>query len=173
MTELERVLEAIIFSSSKPITLRRLQKGLPEFTLLEIESALGSLAAAYAAPDRAVEIVEVSAGYQMRTKLDYRDWVKRFVREKEVGLTKAVLETLAIIAYRQPVAKREIDSFRGVDSVRCVRQLLDRRLIEIAARNEEPGKAMRFRTTKKFLELFGLREIGDLPTLKELEALDK
>ena len=173
MTELERVLEAIIFSSSKPITLKRLQKGLPEFTLLEIQSALGSLAAAYGASDRALEIVEVSAGYQMRTKLDYKDWVKRFVKEKEVGLTRAMLETLAVIAYRQPIAKREIDGLRGVDSVRCVRQLLERRFIEMAGRNEEPGKAMRFRTTSRFLEVFGLREIGDLPTIKELEALDK
>ena len=173
MSELERILEAIFFSASKPIILRKLEKGLPEFTTLEIESALRRLREAYAAPDRAVEIVEVSAGYQLRTKPDYKEWVRRFVREKDVGLTRAVLETLAVIAYRQPVAKREVDRLRGVDSIRSVKALLDRKLIEIAGRNEEPGKPMVFRTTRRFLEVFGLRDIGDLPTIKELEALEK
>jgi len=173
LSELERILEAIFFSASKPIILRKLEKGLPEFTTLEIESALRRLREAYAAPDRAVEIVEVSAGYQLRTKPEYKEWVRRFVREKDVGLTRAVLETLAVIAYRQPVAKREVDRLRGVDSIRSVRALLDRKLIEIAGRNEEPGKPMVFRTTRRFLEVFGLRDIGDLPTIKELEALEK
>lgn len=173
MTELESILEAILFSVSKPIILKRLYKGLPEFTPLEIQAALHGLMATYCTPGRAVEIVEVSSGYQMRTKPDYRDWVKRFVKEKDVGLTRAVMETLAVIAYRQPIGKREIDSLRGVDSIRCIRQLLDRRFIEIAGRNREPGRAMAFRTTKKFLERFGLRDVADLPTVKELEALEK
>lgn len=140
---------------------------------MEIEPALRRLAAVYREQGRGVEIVEVSAGFQMRTKPDHKDWVKRFVREKDVGLTRAVLETLAVVAYRQPIAKREIDSLRGVDSNRCVRLLLDRKLIEIAGRNQEAGKPMIFRTTKKFLETFGLRDISDLPTVKELEALEK
>lgn len=173
MTELETILEAVLFSASRPITLKRLQKGLPEFTALEIQAALGRLTQAYAGRERAVEIVEVSGGYQIRTRPDYRDWVKRFVREKDVGLTRAVMETLAIVAYRQPIGKRDIDGLRGVDSIRCVKQLLDRRLVEIAGRNQEPGKPMIFRTTKKFLETFGLRDVTDLPTLKELEALEK
>ena len=173
MTDLERILESIIFSSPKPVTLKKLEKNLPEFTILELESALEGLLAQYAAADRAVEIVEVSGGYQMRTRLGYKEWVKRFVREKEVGLTRAVLETLSVVAYRQPIAKREIDGLRGVDSARSLRQLLDRRLIEIAGRNQDPGRPMIFRTTKTFLETFGLRDISDLPTLKELEALEK
>jgi segregation and condensation protein B len=127
----------------------------------------------YGEQGRAIEIVEVSAGFQMRTRPDHKGWVTRFVREKGVGLTRAVLETLAVVAYRQPIAKREIDSLRGVDSIRCVRLLLDRKLIEIAGRNQETGKPMIFRTTRKFLETFGLRDISDLPTIKELEALEK
>jgi segregation and condensation protein B len=173
LTDLERILESVIFSSPKPVTLKKLEKNLPEFTILELESALEGLLAQYAAADRAVEIVEVSGGYQMRTRLGYKEWVKRFVREKEVGLTRAVLETLSVVAYRQPIAKREIDGLRGVDSARSLRQLLDRRLIEIAGRNQDPGRPMIFRTTKTFLETFGLRDISDLPTLKELEALEK
>ena len=173
MTDLERILESVIFSSPKPVTLKKLEKNLPEFTTLELESALEGLVAQYAAAGRAVEIVEVSGGYQMRTRLGYKEWVKRFVREKEVGLTRAVLETLSVVAYRQPIAKREIDGLRGVDSARSLRQLLDRRLIEIAGRNQDPGRPMVFRTTKTFLETFGLRDISDLTTLKELEALEK
>jgi segregation and condensation protein B len=173
LTELERIIEAILFSSSKPVTLKRLQKGLEEFTLIEIQANLRAVADRYSQPESAIEIVEISAGYQMRTKLEYKDWVKRFIKEKDVGLTRAMLETLAVIAYRQPVAKRDVDGLRGVDSVRCIRQLLDRKLIEIAGRNQEPGKPMIFKTTGKFLEMFGLRGVGDLPTIKELEALEK
>lgn len=173
MTELDRILEAVIFSSPRPITLKKLQKGLPEFALPDIEAALGRLIETYRGPDRAVEIVEVSAGYQMRTRLELKDWVKRFVKEKDVGLTKAMLETLAVVAYRQPIGKRDIDGLRGVDSIRCIKQLLDRRLIEMAGRNDDPGKPMVFRTTRQFLEMFGLRDINDLPTIKELEALEK
>lgn len=173
MTELERILEAILFSSPRPVTLKRLQKGLEEFTPIEIQGALERITEVYSQPGRAIEIVEVSAGYQMRTKLEYKDWVRRFVKEKDVGLTRAMLETLAVIAYRQPVAKRDVDGLRGVDSIRCIRQLLDRKLIEIAGRNQEPGKPMIFKTTRRFLEMFGLRDIGDLPTIKELEALEK
>jgi segregation and condensation protein B len=173
LSELERILEAIIFSSPRPITLKRLEKGLPEYPMPELQSALASLVSAYAASQRAVEIVEVSGGYQMRTRPGYKDWVKRFVKEREVGLTRAVLETLSVIAYKQPIAKNEIDAMRGVDSTRCIRQLLDRKLIELAGRNQEVGRPMVFRTTHRFLELFGLRDMADLPTLKELEALEK
>jgi len=127
----------------------------------------------YRSAGRAVEIVEVSGGYQMRTRVAYRDHVRRFVKEKESGLTRPMLETLAIIAYRQPVAKREIDGLRGVDSARTVRQLLERKLIEIAGRNEELGKPIIFRTTIRFLELFGLKNLRDLPTIKEIESLEK
>ena len=127
----------------------------------------------YRSANRAVEIVEVSGGYQMRTRVAYRDHVRRFVKEKESGLTRPMLETLAIIAYRQPVAKREIDGLRGVDSARTIRQLLERKLIEIAGRNEELGKPIIFRTTIRFLELFGLKNLRDLPTIKEIESLEK
>jgi segregation and condensation protein B len=139
----------------------------------EITSAMQALMEEYRSAGRAVEIVEVSGGYQMRTRVAYRDHVRRFVKEKESGLTRPMLETLAIIAYRQPVAKRDIDGLRGVDSARTIRQLLERKLIEIAGRNEELGKPIIFRTTIRFLELFGLKNLRDLPTIKEIESLEK
>ncbi len=146
---------------------------MQEFKAEEITGAVQELMAEYREANRAVEIVEVAGGYQMRTKIAYREQVRRFVKEKEGGLTRPMLETLAIIAYRQPVAKRDIDTLRGVDSARTVRQLLDRKVIEIAGRNEELGKPIIFRTTPKFLELFGLKDIRDLPTIREIESLEK
>jgi segregation and condensation protein B len=155
------------------VTTNKLHKGLQEFSADEITGVLQSLTAEYREANRAVEIIEVAGGYQMRTKIAYREHVRRFVKEKEGGLTRPMLETLAIIAYRQPVAKRDIDSLRGVDSARTIRQLLDRKLIEIAGRNEELGKPIIFRTTTRFLELFGLKDIRDLPTIREIESLEK
>jgi segregation and condensation protein B len=171
--ELKSILESILFSSAKPVTARKLQKGLQEYSTEEIIAAVQGLIEEYRDANRAVEIIEVSGGYQMRTKIAYREHVRRFVKEREGGLTRPMLETLAIIAYRQPVAKRDIDSLRGVDSARTIRQLLDRKLIEIAGRNEELGKPIIFRTTARFLELFGLRDIRDLPTIREIESLEK
>lgn len=97
--------------------------------------------------------------------------MRRFTREKDPGLTKAMLETLSIVAYKQPITKRDLDLVRGVDSVWALKQLLQRKLIEIAGRAEEPGRPMVFKTTNRFLEVFGLKHIKDLPTIKEIEAI--
>jgi segregation and condensation protein B len=169
--ELKRIIEAVLFVANRPVTLKNLYKKLEGCSSGEIGEALRELINEYNYSDRAVEIVEVSGGYQMRTKLDYKDWVKRFVKEKDVELTRTVLETLAVIAYKQPVAKREVDMIRGVDSSRAIKHLLERKLVEIAGRNEDVGKPIVFRTTDRFLEVYGLRGIEDLPTTKELDAL--
>ena len=173
MTDLEYILEAIFFSASKPIILKKLQKGLPEFTVLEIESALRRLREAYAAPDRAVEIVEVSAGYQLRTKPEHKEWVKRFVKEKDVGLTKAVLETLAVIAYKQPVTAPEVMAIRGVQGASVLKTLLDRKLIAAAGRKNVIGKPILYETTREFLIQFGLKDLSELPSLKEFEEIKR
>lgn len=171
--ELKRIIEAILFVSSKPVALKGLYKKLEGCSIKDIEEALNGLVTEYNYSDRALEIVEVSGGYQMRTKLDYKDCVKRFVKEKDVELTRSVLEALAVIAYKQPIAKREVDTIRGVDSSRAIKHLLERKLIEIAGRNEDDGKQIAFRTTNRFLEVYGLRSLGDLPTVKELELLER
>ncbi len=171
--ELKRIIEAIFFVSAKPITLKGLYKKLEGCSMKEIEEALNELKAEYNYSDRALEVIEVSGGYQMRTKIDYKEWIKKFVREKDVELTRSVLEALAVIAYKQPVTKKEVDILRGVDSSRAIRYLLERKLIEIAGRDEDPGKAIVFRTTSRFLEAYGLRSLEDLPTARELEALGR
>ncbi|OPY81300.1 MAG: hypothetical protein A4E64_00035 [Syntrophorhabdus sp. PtaU1.Bin058] len=170
---LTKIIESILFSSPRPVSLKLLYKKLPEFPPEEIGNALQELLREYNELQRSIEIVEVAGGYQMRTRIDYREWAKRFVKEKDVGLTKSVLETLSIVAYKQPVAKKEIDTIRGVDSTRAVKQLLERRLIEISGRDGDAGKRLAFRTTDKFLETYGLNSLEDLPTLKEIELLEK
>jgi segregation and condensation protein B len=170
--ELKNIIEAVLFSSPRPVTVKQVARRLGEFSLEDIESAFRALAAEYSDPGRSVEVAEVAGGFQMRTKVAYRDWVKRFVREKDVGLSRPMLETLSIIAYKQPVTKKEIDVVRGVDSARAIKHLLENRLIEIAGRNGEAGKRMVFRTTQRFLEVYGLKGLEDLPTYKEIESLE-
>jgi segregation and condensation protein B len=170
--ELKKIIEAVLFSSSKPITLKLLKKKLEEYPSEEIEQALRELTSGYNNLDRAVEIAEVAGGFQMKTRPIYKEWVKRFVKEKDVGLTKSMLETLSIIAYKQPITKKEIDGVRGVDSSRAIKLLLERRLINIAGKNGDAGKKIIFRTTEKFLEVYGLRSIDDLPTYKDIASLE-
>jgi segregation and condensation protein B len=172
MIELKRIIEAILFSSSRPLKLKSLVKKLAIYSSEEILQALDELTDEYRQSDRAIEIITVSGGYQMRTKILFREWVAKFVKEKDIGLTRPMLEALSLIAYKQPITRREIDTIRGVDSTRMIKQLLERRLIEIAGRTDDIGKPIVFRTTETFLEVYGLKEIGDLPTLKEIEALE-
>lgn len=172
MIELKRIIEAVLFSSSRPLKLKVLVKKLAIYSNEEILQALEKLTEEYRRSDRAIEIVMVSGGYQMRTKIIFREWVSKFVKEKDIGLTRPMLEALSLVAYKQPITKREIDMIRGVDSSRMIKQLLDRKLIEIAGRTDDVGKPIVFRTTETFLEVYGLKDIGDLPTLKEIEALE-
>jgi len=170
--ELKKIIEAILFSSSKPVAPKILKKRLEEYSSEEIDEALRELITEYNNMDRAVEIAEVASGFQMKTKPLYKEWVTRFVKEKDVGLTKSMLETLSIVAYKQPVTKKDIDNVRGVDSTRAIKLLLERKLICIAGKNGDAGKKIIFKTTEKFLELYGLRNIEDLPTYKDIESLE-
>jgi segregation and condensation protein B len=170
--ELKNIIEAVLFSSSRPVTVKQVARRLEEFPVQDIEEAFRALVGEFADPGRSVEIVEVAGGFQMRTKVAYREYVKRFVREKDVGLSRPMLETLSIIAYKQPVTKKEIDVVRGVDSARALRHLLERKLVEMAGRNGDAGKRIVFRTTPRFLEVYGLKSLEDLPTYKEIESLE-
>jgi segregation and condensation protein B len=173
MTELKQILEAALFVSTRPLSLGRLKKRLPEYEGKEIEITLDGLVREYNYSDRSVEIVHVAGGYQMRTRPQMKRWVARFAKERDTGLTRAVLEVLGIIAYRQPVTKGDIDRLRGVDSARTIGQLLDRGLVEIAGRDGGGGQEMLFRTTRRFLEIFGINDTKDLPTLRELRLFEE
>ncbi len=168
---LERIVEAVLFSSSRPLSVKNLAKRMENFSIDEIHNAINRLIQEYNTNDSSLEILEVAGGFQMRTRPAYREWVRRFAREKDAGLTRAMLEALAVIAYKQPVTKRDIDTMRGVDSARVLKQLLERKLIEIGGREEELGQKILFRTTGRFLELYGLKDIRHMPTFRELESL--
>jgi len=173
VTDLKRIIEAILFAVPRPVTRKQLQKKLEPYPVGEIDKALKDLINEYAYSERAIEIAHVSGGYQMRTRYHFREWVRKFVRSKDVILTQAMMEVLAIAAYRQPVPKSEMDRIRGVDCSRTIRQLLERRLIEPAGRGADGGSELLFRTTQKFLEVYNLNDISDLPTFREIETLDR
>lgn len=171
--ELETIVEAVLFTSSRPLPFKTLVKKLDKFSAEEVFSALIALSRRLKDTGRAMEVVEVSGGYQLRTRPEFREWVKPFARERDGGLTRPMLETLAVVAYKQPVTKRDIDTMRGVDSAKAIKHLLENKFIEIAGREEEIGHKMVFRTTKRFLELYGLKDMGDLPTYRELESIEE
>ena len=113
----------------------------------------------------------MAGGYQLRTRPEYASYLRLLHRERPLRLSRAALETLAVVAYRQPVTRAEIEAVRGVEVDAVVRSLLDRQLVRIAGHREVPGRPMLYATTKRFLEVFGLGELDDLPTLREMEQL--
>jgi segregation and condensation protein B len=166
--EKKSLLEALLFISGEPITLAAL-KGSAELPEAEIKQLLDELAAEYREKDGGVLIIEIANGYQMVTNPAYAQWVKKF---KSTGSTNKLslpaLETLAIIAYNQPMIKAEVEQIRGVNSDGVIKTLLDKRLIKIMGRKEVPGKPLLYGTTREFLQYFGLKDLTELPTIKEL-----
>ena len=126
----------------------------------------------YQEQNRAFQLKEVANGYQLRTQPVFSPWLKKLKKTKPFRLTQPTLETLAIIAYRQPITKMEIEKISGVDSGGIVKTLLDKKLITLAGKKDVPGKPFLFATTKTFLEVFGLENLSSLPTLKDIEDLD-
>ncbi len=169
--DLKSILEAVLFVSSKPLSLNVISKKLPEFKKEDILYAIRALKEEYTRKGGPIEIVEVARGYQMRTKTEYGSYLKRFVKSRKPFLTKPLIETLAIVAYRQPVSKKEIDRMRGVDSSRALRELLERKLIKVSGR-KKPLSSLLFETTDRFLEYFGLKNLDDLPDFGEIEELE-
>ncbi|MCS7280835.1 MAG: SMC-Scp complex subunit ScpB [Desulfobacterota bacterium] len=167
---LKTILEAILFVSSKPISFSLIAKRLPEFDPQDIKQALDELVKEYKENGRPIEIVEVATGYHMRTKKTYATYIERFVKKREPILTKSMLETLAIVAYKQPITKKEIDRLRGVDSSRALKGLLEKGFIRVSGKNKALSSTV-FETTEIFLESFGLKSLSDLPGVSEAEEL--
>jgi segregation and condensation protein B len=170
--EMQSCIEALLFISDKPLSQERLRSLLgSHFEPPVFQAALDSLRERYASVHHGIELIEVSGGYQLRTKPGRADLAKKLVRVQTQRLSSGSMETLAIIAYQQPVMKEEIDKIRGVDSSYFVRGLLDRKLIKISGRSELPGRPMLYGTTPEFLEVFGLKDLSSLPSLRELEQM--
>jgi len=171
--ELKALLEAIIYVSEEPVTLDALAKGLRDVPRDELRAVLDELVAASHALDRGVEVRKVAGGYRMYTKAEHHDAVRRFVRSQRppLRLSMPALETLAVIAYKQPATGPEIHAIRGVDCSSALATLLEKGLIVTAGRKQCVGRPILYRTSKEFLIRFGLSGVDELPTLKEFEEL--
>ncbi len=170
-TEKRGIAEALILASVEPLPVARLAKLIPRCTPSNAKALVDSLNADYVAQQRAFEICEVAGGYQMRTNPEYKTYLAQLQKTRPLRLSNAALETLSIVAYRQPVTRGEVEHVRGVDAGPVMRSLLERNLVKIAGHREVPGRPMLYATTKRFLEVFGLSDLEDLPTLRELEEL--
>lgn len=171
-TELKSALEAIIYAADEPATIEKLAAAVGEEKHV-VRAALDEMVAGYANDERGVEIRCVAGGYRVYTKPQHHDVVRRFIKSLQppLRLSMPALETLAVIAYKQPATQPEIQEIRGVSCAGVIQTLLERRLITIAGRKQVIGRPILYRTSKEFLMRFGLGELDELPSLKEFEAL--
>lgn len=171
--QLKALLEAIIYVSEEPVTLDQFAAALDGVPRDALRAALDELVADSHHPDRGIEIRPIAGGYKMYTKTEHHEAVRRFVRKQKppLRLTMPALETLAVIAYKQPVTLPEIQQVRGVNAVSVIKTLLDKGLIVTAGRKQCIGRPILYRTSKEFLLRFGLKDLSELPTLEEFEEL--
>lgn len=167
--DIKPILEGIFFVSDSPVRLETLVEILPESNKEEILQGIGRIKIEYEDSSKGVELVAIAGGYQFRTKTRWAEWINRLKKAKTVKLSRSALETLAIIAYRQPIIRPAIEEIRGVDSGWVVRTLLEKGLVKMMGRKDLPGRPMIYGTTRSFMELFGLNTLADLPTLKEVQ----
>lgn len=175
-SQTKQVIEAILFSSDKPIIIEQIRGVFQELEPAKIRSLLEELKSEYENQDRGIRLVEVAGGFQMVTSPKFVDFLKKFYRvQKKEKLSRQALETLAIIAYKQPVTKLQIQSIRGVDVDGMVSTLKNSGMIRIAGRRKAPGRPFLYATTRQFLEYFGLKSLDELPKIEDfpkMEALD-
>ena len=170
---LKSILESLLFAAGEPVSIGRLQSALEEVPRAEIQKAIAAMVSEFAASNRGITIEEVAGGYQLRTVKEHAQYVRRLLAAKPPRLSRPLLETVAIVAYRQPITRPEIEQLRGVDSGGVIETLLERRLIKIAGRKEAPGRPMMYATTPEFLETFGLKDLDSLPDLKEFQEIER
>ena len=169
---LESVLESLLFASDRPLPINDLKKLVGERAGAKVGAALEALRARREQEGSGIQIVEVAGGWHLRTRVDNQAWVSRLVAGKPQRLTRAMLETLSIVAYRQPITRPEIDDVRGVDCGPVLKTLLDRGLIRMIGKKEEAGRPILYGTTPEFLRIFSLKDLGELPTLREFHELN-
>ena len=171
MENLKSIIESLLFVSDEPLTIERLKIVLSPAAAGDIRSALNLLTEEYEARHGGFHLKEIAGGYQLRTRPEFSEWITRLVQPRAPRLSKAALETLAIIAYKQPVIRSDVEHIRGVDCGGVIRALLERNLIRVLGRKEIPGRPLIYATTKRFLEVFDLKDLKDLPTPKEIEEM--
>lgn len=171
MEDIKNIIESLLFVAEDPLTIDSIKKVLDSTDSNAIRNVLNELSSEYEARKGGFFLREVAGGYQIRTRSEYSQWIRRLLRPNPLRLSNAALETLAIVAYKQPVIRCDIEHLRGVDCGGILRMLLERKLIRVVGRKEIPGRPMIYTTTKKFLELFELKDLKDLPSPKEIEEL--
>lgn len=172
--QLKSLLEAIVYVLNEPMTLDQISQALDR-PPVEVKPALDALVEETRSDSRGILVREVAGGYQMATKPEHHEVIRQFVRnlKQPLKLSQAALETLAVIAYKQPITAPEIIEIRGVQGAGVLKTLLDRKLITTAGRKNVIGKPILYKTTKDFLTQFGLKDLAELPTLKEFEELKR
>lgn len=168
---LKLIIEAFLFASDKPLSASEIRAWLPDETASNITQTLKDLQAEYDSLERSFILKEVAQGFQLRTRTEYAPYVLKMLRTSPTRLSRAALETLAIIAYKQPILRQEIERLRGVDVGGILRTLLEKDLIRIMGRKNLPGRPLIYGTTKKFLAVFDLKDLESLPKLKEIRDL--
>jgi segregation and condensation protein B len=167
---LRSILESLLFAAGDPVPLGKLAQVLPGYERRDIVRTLNELGEEYAREERGFRLQQVAGGYQLRTTRANAEFVKVLLAQRPVRLTRAALETLAVVAYRQPVTRPEIEAIRGVDVDAVLTTLSERRLVRVLGRKDVVGRPLLYGTTPEFLETFGLKDLASLPTLEELGA---
>jgi segregation and condensation protein B len=173
MENIKAVIEALIFASDAPLALEKICIILSDVEKKEVKEAFEKIVLEYNERQGGICLQEVAGGFQFRTRPELSPWVKKLKSSKPHSLSPAAMETLAIVAYKQPIVKSEIESIRGVDVGAPLKGLLDKKLIRIVGRKDVPGKPIIYGTTRKFLEVFNLKDLMDLPNLRELKELNQ
>ncbi len=172
LAEAKRVIEAVIFAADEPVSVdqfAQLIETLDSDTILQV---IQGLQQDYAVSERSFQLVEIANGFQMRTRDEYAPWIKKFyTTEISSRLSVSALEALAIVAYKQPATRAEVEEVRGVNSDSVIRTLMERNLIRVLGRKQAPGKPMLYGTTTEFLMHFGLRDLSELPSIEEIESM--
>ena len=167
---IESVIEAVLFASDEPVTTARLADIADVGSVRQLRRYIAALNEKYRANNNAFRIEEIAGGFQMLTLSVYNSWLKKLLRARAEGkLSQAALETLAIIAYKQPVIRVDVEAIRGVGCGEMIRSLMYKGLVKITGRAQVLGRPMLYGTTRKFLEVFGLRSLKDLPKIEELK----
>ncbi len=170
---LRSAVESLIFSSEFPLKIEMIKEILEEPDKGKIQRVLDELSQEYQDPIHGFELAQVADGYQFRTKPGCVEWIRKLRKNRAPRLSRSSMEVLAIVAYKQPLMRAEVEAIRGVDSASVLKTLLERRLIRILGRRDVPGRPIVYGTTREFLQVFGLRNLSDLPTLREIEELHK
>jgi segregation and condensation protein B len=171
MEEKIAVIEALLFASETPLNVERMAEILPDTDKKEIAALLEGLMREYEARGGGISLQEIAGGFQFRTRTDLAPWIRKLKAGRPAMLSPAAMETLAVVAYRQPLVKSEIDRIRGVDASGALKGLLEKKIVRIVGRKDVPGKPIIYGTTRKFLEVFNLRDLSELPTLRELKDM--